>query len=440
MRGIDKVPVFPITSRINGTSSLEIGGCTIADLVEQYGTPLYVFDETTIRSICKDFLQGFQSRYPNTSAVYASKAFMTVGLAKLLQEEEFGLDVVSGGEIAAAVKAGLPMNNIYFHGNNKTREELEYALDMNIGRIVVDNLHELDLLDKLAEKNDTVQSILLRVSPGVDAHTHAKTTTGILDTKFGLPIVTGQAEEAVKKAMKSKSLDLIGLHFHLGSPIWDMFPYEEAIPIALDFAQEMSKNHGMDLKEFSPGGGFAVRYLIDQEPPTPAAYAETIANAVKNGCNDRDIPLPKLIIEPGRAIVGQAGVAVYTVGAIKTVPGIRTFVAVDGGMGDNIRPALYEAEYEAVLPNRMDEEATVPVTIAGKYCESGDILVRDVPLPPVVPGDLIGVPVSGAYCLAMSSNYNMALKPAIVLVQDGGSQLWRKRETYEDLYRNDVSS
>jgi diaminopimelate decarboxylase len=439
MRGIDKVPVFPMTTRISGTSSLEIGGCTVSDLVAEYGTPLYIFDEVTIRNICKDFLQGFQSRYPNTSAVYASKAFMTIGLAQLLQQEEFGLDVVSGGEIAAAVKAGLPMDNIYFHGNNKTGEELQYALDVNIGRIVVDNIHELGLLENLAEKNGTVQSILLRVSPGVDPHTHVKTTTGILDSKFGLPIVTGQAEAAVEQAMKSRFIDLVGLHFHLGSPIWDMFPYEEAIPIALDFAQQMSKNHGMILQEFSPGGGFAVRYLVDQEPPTPAAYANAITDAMKNGCDDRGIPLPKLIIEPGRAIVGQAGVAIYTVGAIKTVPGIRTFVAVDGGMGDNIRPALYEAEYEAVLPNRMDEEATVTVTIAGKYCESGDILVRDVPLPPVVPGDLIGVPVSGAYCLAMSSNYNMALKPAVVLVRNGKSQLWRRRETYEDLYRNDIA-
>ena len=438
MRGTDKVPVFPITSQVGGDAHLLIGDCDVPALAAEYGTPLYVFDEDTIREICRAFLGAFSARYPNVSTVYASKAFIAVGLARLLQEEGFGLDVVSGGEVAAAVAAGFPMDTVFFHGNNKTRDELEEALQNGVGRIVVDNIHELALLEDVCRAVGKRQKILLRVSPGVDPHTHEKTTTGILDSKFGLPIITGQAEEAVKRAQQSDTLELVGLHFHLGSPIWDVAPYEEAIDITLDFAKRMSEAYGMRLDEFSPGGGFAVRYLVDQEPPTPEAYAEAITRAVKDGCAARGIELPRLIIEPGRAVVGRAGVAVYTVGAIKEVPGIRTFVAVDGGMGDNIRPALYEAEYEAVLAARMNEEAAGPVTIAGKYCESGDILVKDVPLPPTAPGDLIAIPVSGAYCISMASNYNMARKPAIVLVRDGESRLWRRRETYEDLYRNDV--
>ncbi|MBI4236493.1 MAG: diaminopimelate decarboxylase, partial [Chloroflexi bacterium] len=276
------------------------------------------------------------------------------------------------------------------------------------------------------------------VSPGVDPHTHVHTTTGILDSKFGLPIATGQAEEAVARAARSPCLAVTGLHFHLGSPIFEMEPYQEAIAITLDFAARMQARHGFALQEFSPGGGFAVRYLVEQEAPTPAAYAQAICAALREGCAARGLALPALSIEPGRAIVGRAGVAVYTVGAIKEIPGVRTYAAVDGGMGDNIRPALYGARYEAALATRMEEPATAPVTIAGKYCESGDILVRDCPLPPVRPGDLVAVPVSGAYCLAMSSNYNASPRPAVALVAGGKARLLRRRETFQDLLAPDM--
>lgn len=437
MRGADVLPVFPVTARMNTSNHLEIGGCDVLSLAEQYGTPLYVFDEETIREVCRSFMEAFSARYPNVQPLYASKAFTTTGLVRLVQSEGYGLDVVSAGEAAVAAKAGFPMEKVYFHGNNKGREELEYVLQLGLGRVVVDNLDELALLEAVCEKAKKKQDILLRISPGVDPHTHAHTTTGILDSKFGLPIVTGHAEEAVKRATTSEWVTLLGLHFHLGSPIWETHPFEEAIDIVLKFAKEMMRKHGMRLDEFSPGGGFAVRYLLSEEPPTADAYAEVITKAIKAGCAEHEIALPKVLIEPGRAVVGRAGVAVYTVGAIKNIPGIRTYVAVDGGMGDNIRPAIYGSKYEAVLANRMSEEVAGPVTIAGKYCESGDILVKDIKMPMPKAGDRVAVPVSGAYCLAMSSNYNLAQKPAVVLVKDGQSKVWRRRETFEDLMRYD---
>ncbi len=437
MRGADVLPVFPVTARMNKANHLEIGGCDVLDLAGQYGTPLYVFDEETIRDVCRSFMRAFSTRYPNVQPLYASKAFTTLGLVRLVESEGYGLDVVSAGEAAMAAKAGFPMEKVYFHGNNKGREELEYVLRLGLGRVVVDNLDELGLLERVCEMAKKKQDILLRISPGVDPHTHAHTTTGILDSKFGLPIVTGHAEEAVKRATKSPWVNLVGLHFHLGSPIWETHPFEEAIDIVLKFAKDMMAKHGLQLKEFSPGGGFAVRYLMGDEPPTADAYADVITKAIKAGCALHKIEMPKLLIEPGRAVVGRAGVAIYTVGAMKNIPGIRTYVAVDGGMGDNIRPAIYGSKYEAVLANRMQEEAAGPVTIAGKYCESGDILVKDIPLPTPKAGDRVAIPVSGAYCLAMSSNYNLAQKPAVIVVKDGQSRVWRRRETLEDLLRND---
>jgi diaminopimelate decarboxylase len=433
-----KLSLFPITTKVDSQGHLLIGGCDCVDLCKKFGTPLYVFDENAIRSRCREFKTEFTTRYPDTIIAYASKAFLNRTLAGIIKEEGLGLDVVSGGELSVAQSANFPSENVYFHGNNKTADELKLALDWGIGRIVVDNLHELELLDSLARDKGVRQDILLRVTPGVDPHTHRHTTTGILDSKFGFPLADGQAEAAVSKAKTSPNLNLVGLHFHLGSPIAETSPYATAINLVLNFAREMKDRHDFSLDEFSTGGGFAIRYTLDQQIPGIADYAEAITTAVSGLVEKLGLPSPKLIIEPGRAVVAQAGVALYTVGSVKEIPGVRKYVCVDGGMGDNIRPALYEAGYEALAANKAGDKESTKVTIAGKYCESGDILARDVNLAPVSAGDIIAIPVSGAYSIPMSSNYNMVPRPAIVMVNDGNARVIRKRETYDDLMRLDV--
>jgi diaminopimelate decarboxylase len=283
-----------------------------------------------------------------------------------------------------------------------------------------------------------VQPIVLRLSPGVDAHTHAKTTTGTLDVKFGLPIATGAAEQAIVEAQRLAGVDLRGLHCHLGSPIFDLAPYDEANAVMLAFAAEMKKKHGLELHDYSPGGGFAAQYVREQPAPATEAYAGAVVSSFKRRCEENGLPLPHLFVEPGRSLVARAGVALYTVGARKEVEGLRTWVSLDGGMADNIRPAIYDARYEAVVVNRADDEPSETVTLAGKYCESGDLLVKDARLPRTQPGDVVALPASGAYCLTMASNYNMALKPAVVVVRSGKASLIRRRETYTDLLSTDV--
>lgn len=431
------IEIFPVTAEVK-KNYLHLGGCDVVELARQYGTPLYIFDEETLRKQCCEFTGRFTARYPDTAVVYACKAYINLALARIFQEEGLGLDVVSAGEMAIARAAGFPLNKAYFHGNNKGEEELNLALEWGIGRVVVDNFHELSLLQDIASRMKKKQDILLRLSPGVDPHTHHKTTTGILDSKFGFPIVTGQAEEAVKLALKQPNLNLIGLHSHLGSPIFEMEPYKEAIEIVLDFSARMKGKYNFNMKEFSPGGGYAIQYVRESPPPPVAAYADAISSALKEGCKKFGLSLPRMIIEPGRAIVGRAGVALYQVGARKDIPGLRTYISVDGGMADNIRVSLYGARYEALAANRAEDENTNVFTIAGKFCESGDILLRDVSFPALRPGDLLALPASGAYCLSMASNYNASLRPAVVIVKDGKAKLCRRRETYEDLYRCDT--
>ena len=420
--------LFPYTAEVDSRGSLVLGGCDTGRLVEEFGTPLYVFDEDTLRGRCREFVGGFRERYPYSDVIYACKAFINVALAQLLKEEGLGLDVVSGGELAVAQRAEFPPERVYFHGNNKSREELEMALEYGIGRVVVDNFHEIDLLGEIASQRGVVQDILLRVSPGVDPHTHVYTTTGVLDSKFGFSIQTGQAGEAVDRAMNGSGMRLMGLHFHLGSPIFELEPYTKAMEVTLDFAAQL----GLPLQEISPGGGFAIAYTRDQRPPAVEEYADAIASTLGGAVS------PHLTVEPGRAIVGRAGVALYSVGGSKDVPGIRRYVSVDGGMGDNIRPALYQAQYEAVIANKMVEEELEQVSIAGKFCESGDVLLRDVLIPRLEPGDILAVPAAGAYAPSMASNYNLVPRPAIVMVKDGQARLIRRRESYEDLMRNDL--
>lgn len=430
--------LFPLDARINTAGNLEIGGCDTVSMAQEFGTPLYVYDESTIRRMARTYLQEFSSRYPDTTVAYASKAFLNKEMSRIAYEEGLSLDVVSGGEIAVALSTGFPAERMYFHGNNKSHQELSDAINVGIGTIVVDGFQELDLLNKIAENKGQMQEIMLRLSPSVDAHTHDHTTTGILDVKFGFSIESGEATVAIRQALNSSHLDLKGIHFHLGSPIFELEPYSEAIDTVLEYLVQF-KDEGLNLREFSPGGGFAIGYVRNALPPEVSQYAEVITSMLKNKCKDLGYSPPKLIIEPGRSMVGRAGVALYTVGVIKEIPTVRTYVSLDGGMGDNIRPALYGSKYEAVAANKMFESGKEKVvTLAGKYCESGDVLVKDVPLPGLESGDIIAIPSSGAYCLAMSSNYNLNPRPAVVMVENRKSRLIRRRETYEDLMALDI--
>jgi diaminopimelate decarboxylase len=357
-------------------------------------------------------------------------------VASLLKEEDIGMDVVSGGELYIAETTGFPLDRVYFHGNNKSLDELKTALKCRVGRIVVDNRNELRTLAVLTEEGGYTQDILLRITPGVNAHTHSHIATGGIGSKFGIPLYS--AEEVIVHAMSQPSLNLVGLHFHIGSLICESAPYLDAINVVLELAAEMKEKHRFELKELNVGGGYAVPYTVEDKIPEISYYAEQITGCIKAKCQSLQLAPPKLVIEPGRSIVAQAGVALYRVGNIKDVVGPVRYVAVDGGMADNIRPALYSARYEAVLANRMNEENTEQVTIAGHFCESSDILVQDINLPPVAVGDIIAVPVCGAYCVPMSSNYNAALKPPLVMLSDGCDRLIRRRETYQDLTNCDL--
>ena len=435
---LETLPLFPETAQANDRGHLVLGGVDAVDLAAEYGTPLYVFDEETLRNQCRTFLRELSTRYDDVKVLYAGKAFLNRSLAGLLAGEGMGLDVVSGGELAVALAGGMPADRIYFHGNNKGSDELREALAAGLGRVVVDNFYELELLDRLAGEAGKRQAVLVRASPNVDPHTHELTTTGTLDSKFGFTIANGQAEKAVELAQQAPNLDLVGIHTHLGSPIYEIEPYSEGIAVAMEFAAGMRDRHKLELREFSPGGGFPVQYTIDKPISPVSSYAEVIVCALKQACERYGFTPPTLVIEPGRAIVGRAGVALYTVGATKTIPEVRTYVSVDGGMSDNIRPAIYGAAYEALVAGKACAANTQRVTIAGKYCESGDLLIKDIDLPELAPGDLIAIPASGAYCIPMASNYNAAPKPAVVMVNGGQARLIRTRETYYDLMQHDV--
>ena len=433
--------LFPMNTSVNASGNLEINGCDALDLVNQFGTPLYVYDENTIRHMARSFIKEFTDLYPNTSVSYASKAFLNKYIAQIANEENLWLDVVSGGGVAVAQSAGFPTSKMDFHGNNKTPGELSDAIDLGVGTIIVDGFHELNLLNEIAKSKNITQGILLRLSPSIDAHTHGHTTTGILDVKFGFSIESGESSIAIKQALQSSNLDLRGVHFHLGSPIYELEPYSKAIDRVLEYLYPFIKDEGLNLRDFSPGGGFAIGYENNKLPPPISDYAKTITQSLIQKCDSLNINHPRLIIEPGRSIVGRAGVALYTVGVIKNIPSVRTYVSLDGGMGDNIRPALYDSKYEAVVANKMDSlnlSSVETVTLAGKYCESGDLLVKDISLPKIASGDVVAIPASGAYCFAMSSNYNMNPRPAIIIISNGKPKLIRKRETYEDLMALDI--
>jgi diaminopimelate decarboxylase len=430
---IPRMVVFPQTAEVNKQGNLAIGGCDTLELAKEFGTPLYVFDETDLRSRCREFKTEFGKRYPNTIVSYSTKAFIARAMIKLVNDEGLNLDVVSGGELAFARAAGFPAERILFPGNNKSAEELELAVQANIGHIVVDNLPELHMLIKIAGKKKV--NVLLRLNPGVDPHTHKYNTTGIADSKFGLP--KADWDEAVKTALAAKNLNVDGLHFHIGSGLFEYEPYLKSLDEVLEYAASIKQKYGFQIKLLSIGGGFGAQYTVSAAPPPISAFAEQIITRFKDRCRELKLETPKLMIEPGRKIVAQAGVALYTVGVIKEIPGIRTYVSVDGGMGDNIRQPMYGAVQEALIASRPTAKDTTKVTISGKYCEAGDVLIKEIKLPDLKAGDILAVAGSGAYCVPMSSNYNAAFRPAIVFVKDGKARLIRRRETLEDLTRRD---
>ncbi len=436
MEMISRLSLFPLTAEVGDRGHLIIGGCDTVELANKFGTPLYLFDELNLRSKCAEFKAEFSQRYADTTVIYACKAFINRALALIFKEEGLGLDVASAGELHIAQSAGFPMDRVDFNGSNKSAEELKLALNCHVGRIVVDNFHELTMLGEIARETGITPDILLRLSPGVDPHTHKFLTTGVVDSKFGFPLFSG--EKAVAQAISTSNLNLVGLHFHIGSLIFEVEPYRESIEFILDFAAEMKQKYGFELRELNIGGGFAIQYTVDAPAPPISVYAEAIASKIISKCRELKLALPRLVIEPGRAIVGQAGVALYRIGVVKDITGVRCYVSVDGGMADNIRPALYGSKYEAVVANKVSEKGVSKVTIAGKFCESGDILVKDINLPPVSAGDVTAIPDCGAYCLSMASNYNASLKPAIVLVKEGKARLIRRRETFDDLIRCDL--
>lgn len=425
------------TSRINELGHLEIGGCDATELAKTYGTPLYVYDEALIRNKCRAYKRGFEESGLRYQVAYASKAFCTMAMCKLVEEEGLSLDVVSGGELFTALSAGFPADKIHFHGNNKSIDEIKLALDAQIGCFVVDNFYELELLNDLAMERNQQVAVLLRTTPGVEAHTHEYISTGQQDSKFGFDIESGQALEAIRRSLQLPGLELLGIHSHIGSQIFETDGFVIAIQRLFKLLVEVKETVGYQPKVVNVGGGFGIRYVEGDSPLEPEAYVRAITSAVKNECAAHHLPLPELWIEPGRSIVGDAGTTLYTIGSSKTIPGVRKYVAVDGGMTDNLRPALYQARYEAALANRMNEEATEMVSIAGKCCESGDMLIWDVSLPEPHAGDILAVTSTGAYGYAMSNNYNRIARPAVVFVKDGEAEEVVARETLADLIRYD---
>ena len=423
---------------INEGGHLTIGGIDAVELAKEYGTPLYVMDEDLIREHCRRFRASIEKYYGGEGLVcYASKAFSCRAMYNIIKDEQIGIDVVSGGELYTAASVGFPMEKVCFHGNNKTDEELMLAIEKKVGRIIVDNIFELERLDKLAEKAGVCVNIMYRIKPGVDAHTHDFVKTGQIDSKFGFALETGEAFEAVKEAIKLANVKLVGLHCHIGSQIFDIDPFVHAAEVMLGFISQIKNELGYEIAELNLGGGFGIKYTDEDEPVAYEKYMENVSVKVKEICEKENLRQPFILIEPGRSIAGPAGVTLYTVGGIKEIPNIRTYVSIDGGMCDNPRYALYKSQYDIVVADRAGEPKSEKVTIAGKCCESGDLIGENMPVQPVKVGDTLAVLATGAYNYSMSSNYNRIPKPAVVMVSGGKSRVAVKRETYEDIIRND---
>ena len=430
------MPAFHGTMKVNEQGHLEIGGCDTIKLAKRFGTPLYVMDENEIRRRCREYKQAFQQRYPNAEVLYACKAFTSLAMCQLIEQEGMGLDVVSGGEVYIALQAGFPADRIYVHGNNKSREELSIAIDAGVKKIVVENCWELEkLMDLLTEKEEVVD-ILLRITPEVQASTHDYIQTGQQDSKFGFSLHDGGAITAVEQALRTDRINLQGIHCHIGSQIFNPESFQATASVALDFFRTVKEQYNYVLNVLDLGGGLGIRYVEDQNPPSIDEFVGAITNTVIKKANEFQLPLPKIILEPGRSITGEAGTTLYSIGSKKEIPDIRTYYAVDGGMPNNPRPALYDAEYEAVVANKVNQEPTQKITIAGKCCESGDILIWDLAVPGIDHEDVLAVLCTGAYTYSMSSNYNGLPRPAMVLVREGKAKLIIQRETYKDIIKN----
>lgn len=424
---------------LNKLGHLTIGGCDTVALAQTYGTPLYVMDEDEIRRACASYRSSIERYYDGRGLVtYASKAFCCKAACKIAAEEGLGLDVVSGGELYTAISAGFPAERIFFHGNNKTVQELTEALAYGVGQIVVDNFDELETLNQLALSRGEPANILFRIKPGIDAHTHDFVRTGQINSKFGLALETGEAMQAVRAAVSMQGVRLRGVHCHIGSQIFDIEPFEHAAEVMLGFIADVRDQTGCELEILDLGGGFGIKYLPEHDPVEYDRYMQRVARTVRRVSQARGIKTPFIVIEPGRSIAGPAGVTLYTAGAVKEIPGVRTYVSIDGGMCDNPRYILYRSEYEAMVANKASQPKTRTVTLAGKCCESGDLIGEGMQIQEIHPGDIIAVLATGAYNYSMSSNYNRIPRPPVVMLRSGQARVVVKRETYEDLVRNDL--
>ncbi len=424
---------------VNGSGHLTIGGVDTVGLAEEYGTPLYVMDEALIRDNLRRFHESIEKYYGGRGEVhFAGKAFSCMEMCRIVNSEGDGLDAVSIGELYTAFKAGFPMEKVGFHGNNKSDEELAFAVENGVGHIIVDNISELHRLEKIAGEKGVQQKIMFRIKPGIDAHTHQAVMTGQIDSKFGFALETGEAFEAVKEAVSCGNVKLSGLHCHIGSQIFDIHPFEEAAKVMLRFIAKIRDELGYTVSELNLGGGFGIKYLESHDPAPFEKYMERVSGVVKTECEALGLEQPFIYIEPGRSIVASAGITLYKVGARKEIPGIRTYISVDGGMCDNPRYILYQSEYEAVVANKAGEDRSEKVTIAGRCCESGDLVGENMPLQHAESGDIIAVLATGAYNYSMASNYNRLQKPAVVMVSEGKSRVVVKRESLDDIIKNDI--
>ena len=424
---------------INSENHLVIGQHDTVELAKKFGTPLYVLDEDLMRDNCRAYKNAIDTYYDGHGLVlFASKALCTMYTGRLVAEEGLGADVVSDGELYTLYKAGFPMEKVFFHGNNKTPDEIELALNCGVGHIVVDNKYELDLLNRIANEKNVKQRILFRIKPGIDAHTHDFVKTGQIDSKFGVALENGEAYEIHKLALSMSNIQIDGVHCHIGSQIFDVEPFCEAAKVMIGFIADLYDKLGIKVKILNLGGGFGIKYTATDDPIAPSEYIHKVTNVVKELAQEKGIDLPFLAFEPGRSIVASAGITLYTVGCVKEIENVRTYVSIDGGMCDNPRYILYGSKYTAVLANNASAEPVAPITIAGKCCESGDLIQEHVMMPQIHVGDTLAVLATGAYNYSMSSNYNRIPRPPIVAVSGNEAKIIVKRETYDDLIKNDV--
>ncbi len=423
---------------VNENGHLTIGGYDLTKIADEFGTPTYVMDEAVIRRNCRAYKESIDKYYNGKGlALYASKALSCKYLYRIMKEENMGVDVVSGGEMYTALEAGFPAEKIYFHGNNKTEEEIRFALESGIGRVVADNYVDLERLNRIAGELGKKAKIIIRIKPGVDAHTHDFIMTGQIDSKFGVALENGEAEEMVASMKEYENISLVGFHCHIGSQIFDLEPFEHTAEIMMNFIADMKEKYGFEAEELNLGGGFGIKYTKDDEPIDYGEYMKAVSVVVKRVADKRGLKLPFILVEPGRSIVAEAGLTLYSVGSVKEIKDIRTYVSVDGGICDNPRYIMYGAEYTALAVKKPLADGK-KVTIAGKCCESGDLIGEDMELPEVESGDLVAILSTGAYNYSMSSNYNRIPRPPIVMIKDGQPTLAVRRETYADIVKNDL--